>query len=137
MPWTCPACERAFRTRNQWHSCVRHEVDDHFRGKAPAVRAIFDALVAATRDFGGVRVEAVKGSVQLAAASRFAEVVVQAGGLKVGFASPVPLESRRLKPVAQAGPSLYLYQVKLALPGDVDEELVGWLREAHARARRA
>ncbi len=32
--WTCPRCGHQFVTPNMWHSCSRHALDDHFKGKA-------------------------------------------------------------------------------------------------------
>jgi hypothetical protein len=43
--WTCPRCGRTFAQKNQTHTCRRlGDLDDHFRGKDPSVRDIFDIL---------------------------------------------------------------------------------------------
>ena len=41
--WKCPRCGHRFVSRNLWHSCVRVRLADHFWGKAPGVRQLFDA----------------------------------------------------------------------------------------------
>ena len=47
--WKCQECGREFANRNQSHSCGRHTLAHHFRGKPPAIRALFDGVVAAIR----------------------------------------------------------------------------------------
>ena len=43
--WTCPRCGRTFATTNQTYTCAPlGDLDEHFRGKDPSVRAIFDLL---------------------------------------------------------------------------------------------
>jgi hypothetical protein len=44
--WACPACERSFANRNQTHTCAPlGNLEDHFAGKDPAVRAAFDRVL--------------------------------------------------------------------------------------------
>ena len=52
--WHCDKCGRDFANRNQSHACARHELADHFRDKPPEIRALFDRVVAAVREFGPV-----------------------------------------------------------------------------------
>jgi hypothetical protein len=33
--WTCPECGASFATPNASHSCVRFDLDAHFRGASP------------------------------------------------------------------------------------------------------
>jgi len=55
--WTCPRCGRAFVARNQTHTCrPLGSLDEHFAGKPPKIRAIFDAVVAAAERAGPVTV---------------------------------------------------------------------------------
>jgi hypothetical protein len=55
--WTCERCGRSFATRNQTHTCAPFgELDEHFTGKPPMVREIFDRVVAEVDAFGPVEV---------------------------------------------------------------------------------
>ena len=42
--WTCPRCGHRFVTRNMYHSCVRVRITDHFRGKDPLVRQLYQSF---------------------------------------------------------------------------------------------
>jgi hypothetical protein len=54
--WKCPRCGHRFVTRNLWHSCGRHRVDEHFEGKDPVVRRIYRAFVKRVRACGPVTI---------------------------------------------------------------------------------
>ena len=43
--WHCENCGRDFANRNQAHSCGKYSLDEHFAGKSPAVRELFDEVV--------------------------------------------------------------------------------------------
>jgi hypothetical protein len=52
--WCCGACGRSFANANQSHACARHDLEAHFQGRTPKVRAIYDAFLAMLEDFGPV-----------------------------------------------------------------------------------
>ena len=54
--WTCPDCGHRFVTRNIWHSSGNYDLDEHFSGREPIVREIFDRLEEIVRGFGLVTV---------------------------------------------------------------------------------
>jgi len=43
--WTCPNCERVFKTNNQSHSCTKVELDDLFEGKPAELLLAFDGIL--------------------------------------------------------------------------------------------
>jgi len=46
--WACPACGRSFANRNQVHTCAAlGDLDRHFAGTDPLIRATFGAVLAA------------------------------------------------------------------------------------------
>lgn len=52
--WHCEKCGRDFANRNQAHSCGKYSLDEHFAGKSPAVRELFDEVVKAIESVGPV-----------------------------------------------------------------------------------
>ncbi len=54
--WRCKACDRAFANRNQSHACGKADLEHHFDGKPPEIRAIFDAFLARLEALGPVTV---------------------------------------------------------------------------------
>lgn len=129
--WACPQCGRQFAKRNQWHSCLAYDVDDHFAGKDPRLREIFDLLVAEMEQFGPLRIDAIKRNINLIARHHLGGVEVQQKALRLGFLHDEPLESERIVRVTRLGPHRVGHTVKLHSPDDVDDELLGWLRKAY------
>jgi hypothetical protein len=127
----CPKCGREFAKRNQWHSCLAYDVDDHFEGKDPQLREIFDLLVSKMQQHGPLRIDAVKRNINLIARHHLGGVEVQKKALRLGFVSDEPLESERFVRVTRLGPHRVGHTVKLYSPEDVDDELLSWLRRAH------
>jgi hypothetical protein len=81
--WTCPECGHRFRWRNQSHSCTTYTVEDHLRGKPPAVVRLYRAFEAAALAVGpDVEPEAVKAWISFRARMRFAGLAVQQRGLR-------------------------------------------------------
>jgi hypothetical protein len=55
--WACPRCARTFANRNQTHTCAPlGDLDTHFAGVSPAVRATFDRVLAVVSELGPVTV---------------------------------------------------------------------------------
>ena len=75
--WRCPACGRAFANRNQSHACGRHDLESHFAGKAPEVRAIFDAFLAMVELSGPVTVLPEKTRIAFQHRMSFAQLTVR------------------------------------------------------------
>lgn len=49
--WTCPKCERNFKSNNQSHNCVTTTIDDLFEGKPEKLLLAFDALLVGVIDW--------------------------------------------------------------------------------------
>lgn len=132
--WQCPHCGRKFSRKNQSHSCLRYSVDDHFLNKTNEVRRLFDHLLREVEAFGPVRIDAVKTAINFTHISHFVMVYVRKASLTIDFASEAPFMSERVFRVEELGPRLYLNYVKLSQPEEIDDELLGWLRDASDRA---
>lgn len=45
------------------------------------------------------------------------------------------LDSPRIKQVAHPSPTIWMHHIEVSTPAAIDDEVVGWLREARSRAR--
>ncbi|MGI0148565.1 MAG: hypothetical protein ACREDF_03405, partial [Thermoplasmata archaeon] len=62
---------------------------------------------------------------------RFARVSrVSDRGMTIAFALPAPLKSPRLSKVELIGPGWYGHTLRVSDPEDLDDEVLGWLRES-------
>lgn len=130
--WTCPSCGRAFVTRNMYHSCARHSLDEPFRGKPAEIRQLFDLVVQTVESIGPVVLVPYKDRVAFMVRVRFGGVRPRMRWLDVDFWLTRRVESPRFLRVETLSPYTHIYTVRVIAPSDVDSELAGWLREAYA-----
>jgi hypothetical protein len=129
--WRCPTCGRGFASRNQSHACGRHTLAHHFRGKPPAVRALFDEVLAALRAIGPVRVLPEKTRIAFQVRMSFAQVTPRRQWLDGHLVLARRLEHPRFRRVETFSPRNHLHAFRLAGPGDIDPEFRTWLAEAY------
>jgi hypothetical protein len=115
-----------------WHSCGHYRLADHFKGKDPIVRQLFDQYVALVRQFGPVTIYAQKTRIVFQARARFAGAVTRKhwleGALWLKRRAAHPLVYRIEKYTAHD----YGHYFRLTKPEDLDEGLTALLREAYA-----
>jgi hypothetical protein len=108
-----------------------YSVDDHFAGKDPSVREVYNRVLSALRDIGPVAEEAKKTSIHLVRASALAGVETRKGYLLLNLKADHPVEGPRVVKSERLSARRYHFKVKLSRPDEVDAELQGWLRHAY------
>jgi hypothetical protein len=107
-------------------------LSQHFDGKDPAVRAIYEHILSEARKFGPVAEEPKKTSIHLVNKSAFAGVMTRKNVLILTVKSAAPIGDPRFTKTEQASASRFHQQIRLTSPDEVDARLIGWLREAYA-----
>ena len=129
--WRCPDCRRAFANRNQSHSCGRYTLAHHFEGKRPEIRALFDAVVAAIRDIGPVRVLPEKTRIAFQVRMSFAQVTTRQRWPDGHVVLARRLESPRFRKIETFSPRNHLHAFRLSDVSEIDDEFRAWLVEAY------
>jgi hypothetical protein len=130
--WRCPRCGREFANRNQSHACGRYELEAHFRGKPPEIRAIFDAFVAAVQACGLVRVLPEKTRIAFQVRMSFAQATPRARWIDAHVVLARRLEHERFRRIETISARNHVHHFRLTSVAEVDEQLAEWLREAYA-----
>ena len=107
-------------------------VSQHFEGKDPIVRSIYDRILAGSRKFGAVIEEPKKTSIHLVNKSAFAGVVTRKNALVLNIKSAAPIRHKRIARTEKVSASRFHQELKLTSPDEVDPLLLGWLQEAYA-----
>lgn len=107
-----------------------------FDGKSPAVRRIYERLLARCEKFGPYEIEPKKTSVHLVRNTAFAGVHPRKAWLDLTIRTAAPLAGSRLRKNEQVSKNRWHGDVRLFSPDDVDRELAGWLRDAYELAAR-
>jgi hypothetical protein len=130
--WTCPQCDRTFANRNQTHTCARlGELERHFAGSAPVVRATFDRLLAVVSALGPFDVLSEKTRIALHARMSFVALMPRRSWLAGHLVLAREIRSPRFTRIDAYSPRNVVHQFKLRGPEDVDEEFAAWLGEAY------
>jgi hypothetical protein len=130
--WTCPGCGRSFARPNQTHTCAPlGSVDAHFAGCAPAVRATFDAVLAAVRACGPLGVLPERTRIALHVRMSFAAFMPRRRWLDGHLVLARRIDSPRFRRVEVYSPRNVLHAFRLTAPGEVDAEFTAYLAEAY------
>ena len=129
--WHCDRCGRDFANRNQSHACGTYDLEHHFRGKPPEIRALFDLVVRMLDDIGPVRVLPEKTRIAFQVRMSFAQLTPRRGWIDGHVVLARRLERPRFRSVETFSPRNHLHTFRLARPDDVDAELRAWLAEAY------
>jgi hypothetical protein len=129
--WRCESCGREFANRNQTHACGTYELADHFRGKRPEIRSLFDQVVAVLREIGPVRILAEKTRIAFQVRMSFAQVTPRRNWLDGHVVLARRLESPRFRQIQTFSPRNHLHAFRLTRPEEVDDEFRAWLAEAY------
>lgn len=130
--WQCQKCGRHFANRNQSHACGRHDLAHHFSGKSSAIRAVFDAVVAALRDIGPVRIIPEKTRIAFQVRMSFAQVTPKLKWLDGHIVLARRITHRRFRAVQTISPRNHVHVFRLTSPREVDAQFRAWLAEAYS-----
>ena len=107
-------------------------LSQHFEGKNPVVKSIYERILKESRKFGKVIEEPKKTSIHLVNKSAFAGVATQKVALVLNIKSSSPIKHAHIKKSEQLSASRYHQEVKLTSPDEVDALLIAWLKEAYS-----
>lgn len=130
--WTCPACGRGFANRSQAHACGRHDLDAHFSGRPPEIRALFDALLARVRARGPVTVLPEKTRIAFQVRMSFAAAMPRRGWLDGHLVLARRVESPLFRRIDSPSPRNHVHFFRLRSTADLTDEFDALLREAYA-----
>jgi len=111
-----------------------HTVKEHFENRVPEVKATYAAILKAVKQFGPVKEEAKKTSIHLVRKSAFAGVATRRTALILTLKSDSDISSTRIAKREQASAHRWHLETRLETPGQVDREIVAWLRKAYELA---
>jgi hypothetical protein len=106
-------------------------VEDHFVNKAPSVRTLYDQLISLLQTIGPVQEDPKKTSIHLNRKSALAGVETRKDSLLLNLKSNHAIESPRIEKSEQISAKRFHHKVRISSPGDLDEELTAWLKEAY------
>src|SRR5689334_22657216 len=110
---------------------MAHTVGQHFDDRSPAVREIYETIVAASREFGPVEEDPKKTSIHLNRKSAFAGIQTRREFLILTVKATNDIDSPRISKRENTSANRWYHEVKIGSADEVDAEVLGWLRNAY------
>lgn len=129
--WVCPNCGRQFVSVNRNHSCGRYNLEDHFTGKEPVVRELYDLLFETMQQFGPVNVFPVKTRIVFQAEVQFAAAMPRKRWLDGYLWLRRQAAHPHIRKIEMGIFRDYGHIFRLSRPVDLDEDLIDLLHEAY------
>jgi len=113
----------------------KYTVTEKFRGVYSDLELLFSALEAKIREFGGnVEINVRKIHIAFKRKHSFAVMYIRKNRIDIGLSLDPSLESDRLKDATNWGWSRINKCVSVSEIGDIDEQLIAWLRQSYNRS---
>jgi len=109
-------------------------LDRIFAHSEPRVRVVVEALVARAMALPGVTVDPKGTCVHLNRRTAFAGLHPRKSALLLNLRMSAPIESHRIRRVEKASANRYHNEMLIESPDALDDELMGWIAQAHALA---
>jgi hypothetical protein len=110
---------------------MTRSIDDHFYGKNPRLRLLFQTLLKHLKRSGPLRIDAVKSTINLISLHHFGAVSVRHDFLRVGFILDRRIQDARVSHTEQVG-TRFGHHVLVRSLNDIDARLRAWLAEAQS-----
>ena len=129
--WVCPNCGRQFVSVNRNHSCGRYSLEDHFVGKEPVIRDLYNLLFETLKQLGPVSVFPVKTRIVFQAEVQFAAAMPRKRWLDGYLWLRRQTTHPRIHKIEVGVFRDYGHIFRLTHPEDLDEDLADLLQEAY------
>lgn len=115
-----------------WHACGDYSVEKFLEGKGGRARELFDGFESLIAACGRYEVAPAKTRIAFMGRVRFAGVhAISDRGMTIAFAFPKPMRHRRIRKVEHIARGWYGHWMRITSPEELDDELLGWLRESY------
>jgi len=129
--WICPQCQREFKTKNQWHSCVKISPNDLLLSKPKQVRELYDRLVTQCSQFCQFKIDTTKSCIYFVSNHRFLVIKPQKSGIILEFLLDRKEDVFPVIKTFDIGKGRIVHYVKLDKPEDINDQIIGWINDAY------
>ena len=102
-----------------------------FEKSAPEAKALYERLLTSLRKLGPFEAEWKKTSIHLVRNTAFAGVHPRKASLVLTLKASQPIKSPRIAKSEQVSRNRWHLDLKVTLPSEIDQELLGWVRAAY------
>lgn len=129
--WTCPKCGRQFERTGQSHSCRSFPLAQHFKGKHYGTLLYEKFKQTVKKQVGSFKIESLECCIHFTCTFTFAAVKIFKDKIRVDFSLSRKIKNKRINQFVQMSANRCLYIINISNEAEIDEELMGWIQEAH------
>lgn len=129
--WICPTCKKKFKAKNQWHSCARLNIEDHFRNKEENVREVFEKIVDGLKGIGEFEIIPIKSSIQFRTLSNFLSVRTKKDHIIIEFQLEQEVDDLSIIRSVRISSKRNFYRMVADHPEDISDKIISWFHEAY------
>lgn len=127
--WNCPKCKRSFRNTNQSHSCKPLLKEPITEKLPPGLEEIYKKINTTVKSFGKHRKEVLNNNtVFFKTKSTFLAVKIRKTFLEVEFYLDHKIDTPVVSKFLQTSKNRFAYVVPVDEPGDINHQLLHWLK---------
>lgn len=110
---------------------MSYTVEQHFEGRSPVVREIYDTIVAAASELGPVEQDPKKTSIHLNRKTAFAGIQTRRQFLILTVKATDDIASPRISKHEQTSPHRWHHEIKITNADEIDSQIIGWLKDSY------
>jgi len=107
------------------------DIEMHFRNKPEALRATYEKLLKVTKAFGPYDINVVQSAIFLKTKSTYVEVKTRKTHLIVAFFLGREVTEFPMSRAVRMSKTKVAHELHLENPDDIDEQVIGWLKESY------
>ncbi len=128
--WTCPNCERNFKSTNQSHMCTDTTIDDLFAGRPDGLILAFDAILVGVIDWEPCSVGTSTKAIVFTKEKAWLIIRPMSKELDIKFYHPEKIEHRLVRKTAHWG-NKFAHHIRISDEDEVTDELIELLRKGY------
>ena len=110
---------------------VSYTLDDHFAGKHPVAKELYDEVMELLSSIGPVKAEPKKTCIHLVRKSALGGITVRKDSILLEFKTDYPIDSSSLTKSEQVSRNRFHHTMKLTTPRALTEDVKCWLKDAY------
>lgn len=129
--WICPKCHRSFKTKNQPHSCVIVNADSMFSELPKHIKEVSAELLKICNALGEIKTDTTLSCIYFINKNRFLVLKPQKSGMIIEFILDRSEDIFPVIKIVQISKNLFAHRLKLESKEDINDQLIGWIKEAY------
>ncbi len=129
--WECPKCQRKFKIKNQWHSCVTVPLDEFFHNKPKHIKLMYELLHEKCSSFGDLSTDTTKSCIYFVSNHRYLVIKPQKESLILEFVLDRKEDIFPVIKIYDIGKGRFVHRLKLDQPEDINQQIIQWMEDAY------